>query len=514
MENQNLIPYENHPAVLAPNPRAADFIAIGNRWRGRMAVVFLLVMMAAAAAALFVRSYESEMKIVVKRDAVDPLMSPTPTYAGPPQEFSEEELSAEAELMRNDDVLRKVVLATGLQNRTQAPLWLRLTDKQAARSEDVIMAAAVKKLKKDLEIVRPRKSNVITVSYASADPHLPAVVLAKLAEFYTEKHIEVLRPPGRYEFLSEQADKYRAELAVAESRLADFPRTGGAVAGQMELDITVRTIGDLRASLQQTQAASNEIQKRIQTLEGQLASTPSRMMTSLKTSDNPHLLAQLKATLLSLELKRTNLLEKFQPTYRDVVEVEQEIAQTRASIATAESKPLRDETTDRDPTYEWIRGELTKARAEANALDAKAATIRRSIVESEGKARTLNDSSIKQQSLIRAAKSMEENYQLYTRKREDARIADALERNKILNFSIAQKPSDPVLPKTSPTMYLLGGLLVAVAMSAMTGLASEHMDSRFRTSDQVAYYLNVPVLAVLPASEKEMSRHGEWKEDL
>ena len=515
MENQNLIPYENQPAaVVAPTPRVADFVAIGNHWRGRMALVFLVVMMGAAAAAFFMRSYEAEMKIVIKRDGVDPLMAPTPAHVGPPQEFSEEELGAEAELMRNDDVLRKVVLATGLQKRTQAPLWLRLTDKEAAGREDVIMAAAIKKLKNKLEIVRPRKSNIITVSYASADRHLPALVLTKVAEFYTEKHIEVMRPPGRYEFLSEQADKYRAELAAAESRLAEFPRTGGAVSGQMELDITVRSIGDLRAALQQTQAASNEALRRIQTLEGQLASTPARTTTALRTSDNPHLMSQLKSTLLTLELKRTNLLEKFQPTYREVVEVDQQIAQARASIAAAESKPLRDETTDRDPTYEWIRGELTRARAEANSLEAKAATIRRSITENEEKARRLNDSSIKQQSLVRAAKSLEENYQLYSRKREDARISDALERNKILNFAITQRPSDPVLPKTSPTMYLLGGLLVAIVMSVMTGLASEYLDTRFRTSDQVAFYLNVPVLAILPASEKEMSRHGNWEEPL
>jgi uncharacterized protein involved in exopolysaccharide biosynthesis len=58
------------------------------------------------------------------------------------------------------------------------------------------------------------------------------------------------------------------------------------------------------------------------------ANTPLRVTTQLRDSDNPQLLQDLKATLLKLELRRTDLLSKFRPSYPPVQELDQEIANT------------------------------------------------------------------------------------------------------------------------------------------------------------------------------------------
>ncbi len=44
---------------------------------------------------------------------------------------------------------------------------------------------------------------------------------------------------------------------------------------------------------------------------------------------------------MNLELKRTELLTKYQPTYALVQEVDKEIADARASIVSEESRPIR-----------------------------------------------------------------------------------------------------------------------------------------------------------------------------
>jgi hypothetical protein len=68
------------------------------------------------------------------------------------------------------------------------------------------------------------------------------------------------------------------------------------------------------------------------------------MTTVVRSSDNPQLLEQLKSTLLTLELKRTDLLAKYDPTYRLVLDVDQQIAEAKNAISAEQSKPLRDET--------------------------------------------------------------------------------------------------------------------------------------------------------------------------
>ena len=57
------------------------------------------------------------------------------------------------------------------------------------------------------------------------------------------------------------------------------------------------------------------------------------MTTVVRNSDNPQLLQQLKSTLLNLQLKRTELLTKYEPTYRLVQEVDQQIADAKNAIS-------------------------------------------------------------------------------------------------------------------------------------------------------------------------------------
>src|SRR5437660_11364918 len=110
---------------------------------------------------------------------------------------------------------------------------------------------------------------------------------------------------------------------------------------------------------------------------------------------------RLKSTLLDLQLKRSGLLTKFEPSYRPVQEVEQQIAQTKDAIAAAEKAPLRDETTDTDPTYEALRAELAKASTDLAALKAretaKAGMVRLYRAESE----RLDQQEVLQQDLLR-----------------------------------------------------------------------------------------------------------------
>ena len=55
-------------------------------------------------------------------------------------------------------------------------------------------------------------------------------------------------------------------------------------------------------------------------------------------------------------------------------------------------------------------------------------------------------------------KTAEDNYLLYLRKREEARISDALDGKKIVNVTIAEAATVPVLPSFHLGWILIGGL--------------------------------------------------------
>jgi uncharacterized protein involved in exopolysaccharide biosynthesis len=194
----------------------------------------------------------------------------------------------------------------------------------------------------------------------------------------------------------------------------------------------------------------------------------------------------LKSTLLALQLKRTELLTKYEPTYRLVQEVDQEIADTNNAINAEQAKPLRDETTDEDPNYLSVKTELTKAQADLDGLKARA-TAAASIAEQYRKsAQTLDQDGLVQQDLMRTAKTQAENYLLYAHKREEARISDALDRRRILNVAIAEQPIAPAFPNRSRVNFALLVLLLIcgrfsrslVPYSGRVGLLPGHTGAR------------------------------------
>jgi len=121
----------------------------------------------------------------------------------------------------------------------------------------------------------------------------------------------------------------------------------------------------------------------------------------MRQQDDAQVLQGLKNTLMSLELKRTELLTKYQPTYPLVQEADKQIADTRASIAAEEAKPLKEETTDRNPTFAWINEELAKAKAEYSGLQARSAAQQAIVEKYEVEARDLEKKGLMEQDLLR-----------------------------------------------------------------------------------------------------------------
>ena len=111
-----------------------------------------------------------------------------------------------------------------------------------------------------------------------------------------------------------------------------------------------------------------ETRRRASELEEQLARLSERTVTQVRTADNPELLRSLKATLLDLQLKRTQLLTKFEPTHRLVKEVNEQIAQAETAINNEKLSPVRDETSDKNANYEWAKGELLRAHVQLRSL--------------------------------------------------------------------------------------------------------------------------------------------------
>lgn len=474
-----------------PLPTARDVAAVLFRqWRTLLAT-FTAVVFLALISGLWARKYEAHMKILVLRQRMDAAVSAEPNApAQATPAVTEEELNSEVELLRSEDLLRKVVIATGLQNKD----WSIF----GRSDENRRIAAAVRKLGKDLTIDPVRKADVISVSYQSGDPQLSANVLNILATDYMEKHREVHRASGEFIFFDQQTDRFRHGLEESQAHLEAFTRKNGVVSATTERDFALQHLAEFDAAADQAQASAVETEQRIQFLQTQLAKMHPRMTTQVKDSENQLLMQQLKSTLLNLELKRTELLTKYDPSYRLVQEVEKQIADAKAEIDTEENRPAKDETTDVDPTYALLRNDLAKAQEDLTAFKSRADATRLVAADYRKTAEKLQEQALQQDDLEQTEKTQEENYLLYQKKREEARISDALDQRGILNVALAEQPIVPAIPVQSPVKAAGITLLLGFFASFGAAFVKDYASPSFRTPDEVTGYLDMPVLASLP----------------
>jgi uncharacterized protein involved in exopolysaccharide biosynthesis len=460
--------------------------------------VFFCVAVLVFAAALFYgicgARYQAHMKILVRPGRAD---APVSAQENAPLDLThlainEEDLNSEVELLRDDEVLRRVVRENGIAGRD----WLHFL--RLGEGPDQRLERAARRLAKSLKVESVKKTNLIAVSYASDDPQRAAFVLRSVANAYLAKHMTVHRPEGEVHFFEQETGESRRQLELAKNNLLQFTQSHGVVEAAQERDLALQKLSEIDASYRQAQIDLAETRQRVASLESELSKMPERTTTQVHTADNPELLRALKSSLLDLQLKRTQLLTKFVPTHRLVQEVDQQIAEAEAAITAESSAPVRDETTDKNSHYEWAKLELERTQVQLKALEARAGAT--AVQESAFRAMAwkFGEDAITQEDLQNTEKAAEDNYLLYIRKREQARMADALDQRGIVNVAIAEEPVAPALPVWSTWAVLAVGLVGATVAGGGAAFTADYLDPALRTPDEVVAYLNAPVLASFP----------------
>jgi len=191
MEGQEIVARRN-PVALSWTLR--DVVAMGFRRRRAAVLCFFGVLAGTIAYAVLSPEYRAETKILVRRQRVDPVVTADPNQPMTIQsEVSEEELNSEVELIKSDDVLRKVVAQCGLDKSASRGLLRRRTPQQQTDM-------ALDSLRAHLVVEALPKTSIIRVAYIARKPALAAQVLEALNAVYLEANRQIHQSAGQLEF--------------------------------------------------------------------------------------------------------------------------------------------------------------------------------------------------------------------------------------------------------------------------------------------------------------------------
>jgi uncharacterized protein involved in exopolysaccharide biosynthesis len=481
------------------HPSLRDMVSPLFRHKRLVVLTFLGVLAGSVIAAIVMAYlYQVDFEILVNRTRLDPLVTTEQTNQPslPTLPPTEEEINSEVELLQSRDLLQRVVLANGLQIKEKNSWAGKLLPKL---TEAEYVDKASRRLGDKLKITAVEKTNDITVSYrALEDPQFVYGVMNSLATFYMEKHLAVNRASGSLDFFTSETEKYRKALADSETKLAAFGVDAGVAAPDVVRSYMAQELATFEGALDQARQGTVSDQERVKEVQSQMATTTPRSPTQSVTSPPIYLLQALGSNLLAAQLKRTQLLLKYDPSYPLVREADEEVAAAQGAISEANKTQYLDETTDRDPTYELLREDIARTNADLATQSSTAGAVQHSIKTIKEQLVDLDQKAIKQSDLIREAKADEANYLLYLSKREQARTLDALDRDRVANVSIASPPMMPALPAFSPMLVFGIGFFLAMFLSIGGAFVADYLDTSFRTPSEVTDILSVPVLASVP----------------
>lgn len=403
--------------------------------------------------------YESRMKFLVNNERADLVITPEKNQTAPvPGEVTETQVNSEIELLKSHDLLERVAL--------DHKLYLQYESNTSGEPSRKSVERATKKLNKTLRIAVVRKTNIIDVSYRNADPDVALAVLQDLSERYLTSHLAAHSAPGTDKFFAQQVEKYSSELATARTALTDFHLRKRLFSMPQQQSAVIEKLQDVEAELKDVGARLHEQQSRQDENGRQLAGTPERLTTQVKQISNQYAIQQLEPVLTQLENRRIELTLNLKPTERRVVDIERQVENTKNDLDRIRAERTDERTSDLNTLYQGLNAEYSKGQIELRGLETRRAELARIRWLYLQQLADMDQSFVQLQTLEQNETEAKENYLMYTHRLDEARLAEALDREKFSNVTMIERPVSspiPVFPQMAIDLAI--GILLSIVSS-------------------------------------------------
>jgi polysaccharide biosynthesis transport protein len=466
------------------------FIFFRHKWK-IFACAAVGVLAAAGIYFLLPPEYESQAKLLVRyvvdRSAIDNLDSQAKTLGSP----SESAINSEVEILTSSDLTMQVAATVGADRLVRGS------------GTKVTNAAAALAILKNLDVRVVSGTNIIAVSYRNKDPRLAIEVLQELVKRYFDKHLEVHRSLGAFDFVTREADQLRLRLNQTEEELKQLKAKAGitsltedTAALATELAKAQEELDAAEAELAAQKARVNEIEKLVAGVDAQ----QSEHGVAPPSSDVVGEYQSLVARVAHLRETETELLSRYTAQNRIVVVKRAQIADLEKQRRDLEKKhPGLLETASAVGASQSSRPDIVSERAHLTELEARAETLRSRLGSLREKANMLSEMGPKIAQLERQKEVEETNYKYYGASLEKARIDETLDPSRMPNISVVQAPSPPDKAKRDLRKAVLGlavgGLATGIAFALLIEL---FVDRTIKRPLELERRLRIPLLLSIP----------------
>jgi len=460
---------------------------------------------------LWAPSYDSVSEILVQSNRAQLLVSPglkedAANQATQTVPVGEQDLNSEVELLTSPILIQQALAGMKLHARSggvreliasmvsfPADAYIAMHGGPRANS----IQAEIQKISNHLSATVIKRSNVIEVSIRSHDAVWAQAFLTQLMTSYLALHGRLSQNPQAQAFFQQQRALLDNRLQQSEKELRGAQlQTGISQFGQQQ-QAQITQLYAAEANYRTTSVMLDSKTQQIASEEAELKATPQQQTKESRTVQN-YALQQLKPQMLTLETNRAELLSRYRPDSQRIREIDAKLKAGHDILSREKQSNVQETTTDVNPTWQALDGELAKLRAEAASFKAAQTTEAAQVAALRDQLKMMTTDGVTIERLERQVESDKEAYLSYVRKGEEARAAEALNQSQILNVSVVQAPTMPLEPVSPRIMLnLITGLLFAMILAAAVAHWAEEYDPRICSTASIFKDTGLGTVAIL-----------------
>ena len=444
----------------APNQISLRDILMVVFKRRRLIAIFAIsvVSLVVATVLLLPRKYEVTAILHVTRSRAEVAMAPTDSsqliVSG-----SEQDLNAEIEVLKSRTLTQEVAeivfpLEAELRRETSADrVWDFVGSLMSTTSKSDIDELVVE-LQSDVQIRANTSSNAIWISYVTEDPEWATQVVSTLTDTYLERRTEAFQSSQAVSFFEDQMKEAETRLGALEEQLEVFaegssitimrgPQGTDSLGPQKAL--LMESLSRMENELGDAEVELQEQQQQLISLRTRLADEPERIPTASRNNITAAS-EEIEVALAELRLRRDELLQDFKEDSRYVRDIEKQILLAEERLERANSAAAGVNRTESNPVYLQLKSELMRVETDLEGTRARVDLLRKQVRVNREELEALNANAFEFDALRRNALAAEEDYLLYRKKFEEARISSAMDQEKFINVTVAQPAQMPLRP--------------------------------------------------------------------
>ena len=290
-------------------------------------------------------------------------------------------------------------------------------------------------------------------------------------------------------FIEERAVAAKKELKDAEDKLTEYKKANDIIAPDDAVKLATEKMGMVDKLNAENRVA-------LATANARLASTNAQLNGEAASIADNKSIQLYNQQLAQLEGERISYLDKYTAQHPKVKQVEQEIANLKQKINSEINKVASLQAPSDNPVHQQLLAAKFQSEAEASVAQSNLAKLEQIDNDNKTDLRNLSDKEQEFVNLMRDVTVANEIYVMLAKRVEEAKVAEASVATEVQVVDSGTLPEKPAKPKKALTL-LLAALLGALASSGFV-VVRELLNRTIKNSDDVANYLDLPVLGSVP----------------